>query len=102
MLSVMLNKLGAFVLLTLALSPFNAPFQTGGGNEHQVAQIEPLSAIRQHSACRAVAQHPEVPDAFLAFLPESVFLIQLLDPAAIANRGPASTGESFLAAVLRL
>src|SRR5688572_30383690 len=50
----MLKKSFAVVLLILALSPFNAPFQTGGGAERQhIAQIELLSAIRQNIDSRA-------------------------------------------------
>ena len=106
----MLKKSFALVLLVLALSPFNAPFQTGGGAERQhIAQIELLSAIRQNIDSRAVIEqrsaepHGVVPVSSR----ESTFVVLLNDLARVLSSGSsrrsALTGDYFpLAAVLRL
>ena len=63
-LAPMVTKAFSVILVFLALSPFSAPFQTTGEGEHQIAQVEPLSAIRQDRASRAViAQRSEEVDA---------------------------------------
>jgi hypothetical protein len=106
----MLKTSFALVLLILALSPFNAPFQTGGGTaQEQIAQIELLSAIRQDIDSRAVVeQRSTEPHGVVAVSPcESTFVILLSDRARILSSGSgggcAFTGDYFpRAAVLRL
>ena len=66
----MLKKSSALVLLILALSPSNAPFQTGGGAEQQqIAQIELPSAIRQNiDSCAVIEQGSAQPHGWSPYL----------------------------------
>jgi len=106
----MLKKSFALVLLVLALSPFNAPFQTGGGAEQQqIAQIELLSAIRQNIDSRGVIeQRTSAPHGVVAVSPPALtFVVPLSDLARLLSSGSsgrsALTGDYFpRAAVLRL
>jgi hypothetical protein len=104
----MLAKSFAFILLTLALSPFNAPFQPGDGSDQQIASVEQLSAIRQNSASRAViAQRSANPDGVAVALPfEFTPVMMSRDSASVDRTGswksPSAGDYLVLAAVLRL
>ena len=106
----MLKKSFALVLLILALSPFNAPFQpSGGAEQQQIAQIELLSAIRQNIHSRAVIeQRSAEPHGVVAVSSrESTFVVLLSDLARVLSSGrsgrSALTGDYFpRAAVLGL
>lgn len=103
----MLKKSFAFILLALTLSPFNAPFQPGGGSEQQIAPIESLSVLRQDNESRAVIaqRSPESRGVTIAPLLETLF-VSKTHGAGIVSAGTsrsASTGDFFpLDAVLRL
>ena len=102
----MLHKGFALVLLILALSPFTAPFQADAGADHQIASIEPLSAIRQHADLRAPATRrltePRLVDAISISTP----VLSLRVSAGVVTshrRQHESAGDYFaLATVLRL
>jgi len=101
----MLTKSFAFILLTLTLSPFNAPFQPGGESEQQSALIESLSALRHDSDSRAVIGQPSPESNHLAVTPllESHVASSIDCAGSTRARRSASIGDYFpLAAVLRL
>lgn len=79
----MLKKLFALVLLILALSPFNAPFQTSGGSEQQIGCVEQLSAIRNNSHSRDVLAQPFAHS-------DGAAVVSTLQPASIltSNESP--------------
>jgi hypothetical protein len=104
--SPMLAKLFAFILLLLAASPFNAPFQTGTGDQQHIASVETLSGIRQNSAARAViAQRFATLDGMeiVSLDLTGVLPTDLTACVIFRTRTSASAGDyAPLAAILRL
>jgi hypothetical protein len=101
----MLKKFFAFILLTLTLSPFNAPFQPAGGSEQQSTLIESLSAMRHDSASRAVISRPSTEPTCVAVTPLRHSHLTISNDDAGFSSGArrfAVTGDYPLAAVLRL
>ena|SRR5688500_3633421 len=111
-LVAVLKRSLAFVLLALALSPFNAPFQTGvldSANTEQIVSIESLFPLRENTDARALVQRPAVDPggvsiAPLSDLPPSTCIARC--PSALLRRGATRmtyTGDRpFLATVLRV
>ena len=111
-LVALLKRLLAFVLLALALSPFNAPFQTGvlgSAKTEQIVSIESLLAIRENTDARALVQRRAVDPggvsiAPLADLPPTTCIARC--PNALltraATRMTCTADRSFLATVLRV
>ena len=103
----MLKKFLTLSLLTLALSPFNAPFHIGA-TAQEVASIEQLSAVRHHLDSRAlIARRSSEAHGALGSLSHSTFAILLSNrPIGVlpraTGRSPATGGSLALAAVLRL
>jgi hypothetical protein len=111
-LVALLKRLLAFVLLALALSPFNAPFQTGvadNATTEQIVPVESLIALRQSTDARAMVERRAVEPGGVSIAP--LFDVPLITciarcPNALLGRAVArttSTGDcSRLATVLRV
>jgi hypothetical protein len=103
----MLTKSFAVILLFLALSPFTAPFQTDTIENHEIASIERLSAIRQHADLRTltIPRLPEPDCVGTAPTPsEWTVLSWTVRAGTLASDNThAATGDYFaLATVLRV
>jgi hypothetical protein len=104
----MLTKSFAVILLLLALSPFTAPFQADTGDEHQIASIEQLSAIRQNADLRILTARRSPQPHRAGTLPtisEFTAALPSTPPAVLTShtRRQASTEDDLvLATVLRL
>jgi hypothetical protein len=102
----MLKKGFAYCVLLLALSPFTAPFQADSGDEHQIASIEPLSAIRQHADLRTLTPHLPEQDCvgIIPTLSESILFSSTVPAGTLTprNRHRLMGAYFALATVLRL
>ena len=111
-LVALLKRSLAFVLLALALSPFNAPFQTGvldSAKTEQIVSIESLFALRENTDARALVQRRAVDPggvsiAPLSDLPPTTCIARC--PSALLRRAAMrmtrTADRPFLATVLRV